>query len=656
MKKFFSVLAAASLAMASVSAGSSDNYIQKWGRLKLNGKQLSSESGEAVQLRGWSSFGWQSNWGDCHQDGHLDQMKAWNANIYRGAMYVTEGGYNNDKTGFTNTTKHLIDYTAKIGMYYLCDWHVLTPGDPTSWDYNDAENYFRTISSYVKEKGYKHVLYEICNEPNGVSWDKIKEYADKILPIIQQNDPGACVVVGTPQWDQDIHLAQQNPISSSKYPQLNILYSFHYYACSHQQFLSRLENAAKAIPCFITEWGIADFSGGAGQRDVAASCYTSADALMNIANGSAGQKISWCAWSFGEKQEQASSLMSCGSMELAPTGKKIVELLGGDGSVVIPKSACYMNSCQAVPGVVDLGYYDQDPDAPNEDMGFGKVGSQYVGNGEGKLYHEENTVADEDNARSKCNGAFKWAGDDYTFRQDECVDASGCYGIANTEGWHNLGYIEPGEWVMLTVDVEEPGYYTLQGLCNPTTNQYIAIGDLTHMRNALVDMNTDEEFPGIAFVTEIKKFNGEDWNSWGWMDPVTDLDDQDDASNIAVLFKEAGKHQLKFSFMTGVEVESAGDMGPIKFTKAKAYSGPGYENGGASNVNEVSSDNSVVYSINGKNYVAIAGELTITNMMGATVATANVEAGAELPQLTNGAYIATIKSANAVKTAKVVIK
>ena len=62
MKKILSLVAAAAMAFSANAAlsstdFSSNNYIQEWGRLKLVGNQLSSEKGEAIQLKGWSSFG-----------------------------------------------------------------------------------------------------------------------------------------------------------------------------------------------------------------------------------------------------------------------------------------------------------------------------------------------------------------------------------------------------------------------------------------------------------------------------------------------------------------------------------------------------------------------------------------------------------------------
>ena len=70
-----------------------NNYVSEWGKLKLVGNQLSSESGARVQLRGWSTHG--KNWqGGCFDDkGDFELMKAKGANVARIAMYLKEGGY-----------------------------------------------------------------------------------------------------------------------------------------------------------------------------------------------------------------------------------------------------------------------------------------------------------------------------------------------------------------------------------------------------------------------------------------------------------------------------------------------------------------------------------------------------------------------------------
>lgn len=666
MKKLVLLIAAvcsfATHSFAEVCSGqgcdfSKNDYIAEYGRLKLVGNQLSSSDGKPVQLRGWSSFGWMNQWGDCHSEGAIQQMKTWGASIYRGAMYVNEGGYNNDKPGFTQITKDLIDLTARYKMYYLCDWHVLTPGNPNDGSYSDAANYFREISSYVKQKGYTHVLYEICNEPNGCSWSDIKTYADKVIPVIQDNDPEAIIVVGTPQWDQLIDQAQNDPIT--KYGNY-LMYSFHFYSCSHMQFMPKLESAARNIPVFISEWGIAEFSGGEGTRDVAQSCISAADNLMNVANGSNGQKISWCCWSFGQKNEQASAVMSCGSLEPSPTGKVVIGYLGADPKFKIKKTACYEGQCAAIPGVLDLGKYDLNIDEDGET----------ILDGEGVTYHEENTVADEVNDRSDCNGAFKWAGEDYTFRIDECVDVSGCYGITGAEGYYNLGYIEPGEWTVYTVEVEEPGYYSIEALLNPTTTgQVLDISSVTYCTNILVDLDTKEPISSLSFVTDLPDMgDSENWQYWKWYKPVEDINlGYATYVNNGVLFKTAGKQTIKVTFQQSPFVETdniktAGDMGPLKFTKVASYDGPGFEPcGGTSDAKEVLNDGSIaIYPTNNDGSFSVSAEgnanVTVFNMMGQAVYSTAISSNATVNTgLTSGNYIVKVEAEGSVAIEKITV-
>lgn len=652
MKKLLSLAATALVAMTANAALDENNpgandYIKEWGRLKVQGTHIVSEKGESIQIKGWSSFGWQNNWGDCHSEGAIKQMKAWGANIYRGAMYVEEGGYNNDKNGFTQITKNLIDLTAKHGMYYLCDWHILTPGDPLSGSYSDYNNYFREITSYVKQKGYNHVLYEICNEPNGVSWDRIKEYANKVIPTIRQNEPDAIIVVGTPEWDQRIDQAKSNPLTGYS----NIMYSFHYYACSHKGLLGYYQGAVNAIPVFISEWGVANFDGGQAQgRNIDDNCKDGAKALMDEA---ARNKTPWCCWSFGEKAEQASALMSCGSMQLSTSGNYVVEkyMLGHYAPEPVI-TACYEGECQKVPGVLDLGKYDVNPKGKAETEG----GLTTVGAGEGVTYHEENTVDDEKNDGSLCNGAFKWGGEGFNFRPEECVDASNCYGITNTEGWHNLGYIEPLEWETYTLEVEEPGYYTLEALVNPTTKRELSIDSKTFGVNLLYDIDTEEELTTISFFTDLKKKEGqEDWKTWQWQTPDNNLDDAEEI-NAGLLFKEAGEHTIRIFWGAGTdEVEAAGDFGPLRLTFARAYTGPGYEN---VKTEDIASNGVVIYPSPANDVVYATGDvakISICNIAGCVVAEASANS-VNIAALASGTYIAKVTLANGSVVTKKIIK
>ncbi len=61
-----------------------------------------------------------------------------------------------------------------------------------------ATRFFTDIASRHKDR--VNVLYEIANEPSGVSWSRIKEYAERIIPVVRAHDPDAPVLVGTRAW------------------------------------------------------------------------------------------------------------------------------------------------------------------------------------------------------------------------------------------------------------------------------------------------------------------------------------------------------------------------------------------------------------------------------------------------------------------------
>ena len=344
--------------------------------------------------------------------------------------------------------------------------------------------------------------------------------------------------------------------------------------------------------------------------------------------------------------------MSCGSMELSPSGNYVVEnyMLGHYAPAPVI-TACYEGECQKVPGIIDLGKYDVNPDGVAEKEG----GLTTVGAGEGVTYHEENTVADEKNDGSLCNGAYKWGGEGFNFRPDECVDASNCYGITNSEGWHNLGYIEPLEWETYTLEIEEPGYYSIEALANPTTKQQMSIDSKSFGVNLLYNYRTEEELNDISFISGKKPDPDNNWKIWQWEKPVNNLDDAEEIP-AALLFKEAGEHTIRIFWGAGTdEIEAAGDMGPLQLTYEKAYNGPGYDR---TKTKDVASNGVVIYPSPATDVVYATGDvakISICNIAGCIVAEASANS-VNIAALASGAYIAKVTLSNGAVVTKTIIK
>ena len=188
-----------------------------------------NECGKPVQLRGMSTHGPQ--WfGNCICSESLDVLvNDWGISLFRLAMYVEEGGYVKNPSQWRSWIDQYVDECEKRGIYCLIDWHVLNPGNPNS-NLSAAKEFWDYMSK--KHGSKKHVLYEICNEPNGVDWSVVKNYAEAVIPVIRANDKETIIIVGTPTWSQDVDKASQNKLSGD-----NIMYTLHFYAGSHGQYL-----------------------------------------------------------------------------------------------------------------------------------------------------------------------------------------------------------------------------------------------------------------------------------------------------------------------------------------------------------------------------------------------------------------------------------
>ncbi|HEX6346935.1 cellulase family glycosylhydrolase [Umezawaea sp.] len=261
------------------------------GQLKVCGVKLCNQYGKPIQLRGMSTHGIQW-YASCVKPASLDALATdWGADILRIAMYVQEGGYESDPRKYTDLVHGYIEEATKRGMYALVDWHQLTPGDPNA-NTALARTFFTEIASRHKDK--TNIIYDIANEPNGVSWARIKSYAETMIPVIRAQDPDGVVFVGTHGWgsfgisdgrtEADII---NNPINAT-----NFMYTFHFYAASHgDEYFNALSRAADRIPIFITEFGTQTASGDGTNN------FTQSQKYLDFL---ASKKIGWTNWNFSD--------------------------------------------------------------------------------------------------------------------------------------------------------------------------------------------------------------------------------------------------------------------------------------------------------------------------------------------------------------------
>lgn len=295
-----SVVAPSSVPVSSPGpvTGAVDNtgFAEEHGRLKLDGVQLVDSHGTPVQLMGMSSHG--LHWfPECYSKASIEFLvKNWGINVFRAAMYIGENGYATDPS-VKQQVKDVVQWCKELGIYVMIDWHVLTPGDPNAY-LNLATEFWQEMATLFKDED--HLLYEIANEPNGVSWETVKRYHDTVIPVIRAIDPHTIIIAGTPTWSQDIHEAAARPVAM----QYNVMYAFHFYAGTHMFLLNRVREYITKIPIFVTEWGTSEASGDNGPYLDNTQAFLDA-----FKNDPSGIVLSWAQWSYADKNEVSAALL-----------------------------------------------------------------------------------------------------------------------------------------------------------------------------------------------------------------------------------------------------------------------------------------------------------------------------------------------------------
>ncbi len=659
MKKIFTL---ASLALACILQVNAGDY-STWGKLKVVGNQLtSSKTGEAVQLKGWSTFGRFDNLQRCFDDEKdFSEMKNNGANLARIAMYIKEGDcYDSNPNGNKQWVKNCMDYCHNLNMYCIVDWHILKPGNPN--DYNGAESFFQEICQYAKQKGYDNIIYEICNEPNidtdtdvcGPTvkdvWGQVKSYCKKVLPVIKSNDGEAVVLVGTPQWDQGLTWQMMDPVNTEGLE--NVMYSFHHYAGDQERYLGYLSSAAAFLPIFVSEWGLSSHTGDGGDIN---NAKKTGQMMLDICNGKnlGKQLISWVNWSWCDKSEVASAFQyyndqNPSQSQWSESGNFIKQAMKSNDDFRNIKSEPY-DLPQVFNGVDDMELDLSKFDKGGVDIAFHDNDNDWKGD-----------------CRGACNMGDAGAIDG--IRGDETVDlgytnldSDGNERVPGETNYISLGWISQSEWVNYAMDIKIAGIYEFEiYTSNKQASQPNHTEGINKVAFALDGHNALCEADGSVNRTAVNLTpchggsydDSNAYNDWGWAEVTSDYA----TGTKFYLNLEEGLHTFSVAFMA----TSAG-LGTVKF-KGKPENQEKWEAILAS-VEKIACEHKAnVYpnpATDGSVNISVDNnaEVIISSVDGSLAYQNNVVANEELKvSLAAGLYVVTIKSDKGISTEKLIVK
>jgi endoglucanase len=269
--------------------------VKENGRLKVSGVQLLNEKGAPVVLRGMS-YGWHNWWPRFYNAGTVSWLKNdWGCNVVRAAMGVEpDQGYIKNRDWSMQTIKAVIDAAIKEGIYVIVDWHSHNIRQ------KEAQQFFTEIATTYGK--YPNIIYEIFNEPEQQSWADVKAYSIELIKTIRAIDPHNVILVGSPHWDQDVHLVADDPIKGYD----NLMYTFHFYAATHKQYIRNRGDYAlkKGLPLFISESAGMEATGNGPLNETEWNEWIS---------WAEKNKISWITWSIADKNETCSVLLPTAS-------------------------------------------------------------------------------------------------------------------------------------------------------------------------------------------------------------------------------------------------------------------------------------------------------------------------------------------------------
>ena len=280
-----------------ISSCNGNSPVKENGQLAVKGTHLVNQNGEAIMLYG-VSYGWHNWWPRFYNEGTVSELtNDWGVNVVRAAMGVEpEKGYISNPEWSLEKIEAVINGAIKNGIYVIIDWHA--HGMHTA----EARQFFSAMAEKYGE--YPNVIYEIFNEPVRDSWDHVKKYSIEVIKAIREKDPDNIILVGSPHWDQDVHIVADDPIQGFD----NIMYTLHFYAATHKQSLRDRGNYAleKGIPLFVSESAGMEASGDGPIN------YEEWQKWIDWMNKN---KISWVSWSISDKDETCSMLKTSAGSE-----------------------------------------------------------------------------------------------------------------------------------------------------------------------------------------------------------------------------------------------------------------------------------------------------------------------------------------------------
>ena len=226
--------------------------------LTAKGTQILNADGEQVVLKGVM----------VPESRSLYEEKKFNEDFYKDVF--AKGGnairvpispveYKNDDYYMWRYLDRIVTWAGENDNYVILDWdYTGNPIDGSGDEMPDLDEnpldysaeFWKNIADYFKNT--PNVIFEIYNEPVGMSDSEWKRCAESLIGVIRDAGAKQLIIVGSPDYCYDLGWLDELGVKND-----NTAFSVHVYPDKvfWQKFLSGYETS---YPLIVTEWGYAD--------------------------------------------------------------------------------------------------------------------------------------------------------------------------------------------------------------------------------------------------------------------------------------------------------------------------------------------------------------------------------------------------------------
>jgi hypothetical protein len=270
--------------------------------LHVRGNRLVTARGEAVRLRGlMPSEPYELEGKERFDRAFFEEMAATGANVIRIPVHPHAWSQNADY--LWRYLDPAVAWAGELGLYVIIDWHSIgnvetgeAPLLPELYSHTEG----MTVEFWAQVAGYfrdtPHVLFEVFNEPQGISPKAWQRKATELVGVIREQGARQPAIAGGTDYARDLSWVLEMPIEDN-----NVVYASHIYP-AHDQSLWGLYfgRVAERYPVLVSEWGFMEETQSAEQPYLNGSAAGYGEALMSYLEE---RQIGWVACWYDDEAE-----------------------------------------------------------------------------------------------------------------------------------------------------------------------------------------------------------------------------------------------------------------------------------------------------------------------------------------------------------------